>query len=48
MAGQLEEIPDLAIDEGGAAQHTLNPNEKVGLALRDVAAGHVGDFFVGG
>jgi hypothetical protein len=47
-AGRIEELPEQAVDEGGAAQYTLHPNEKLGRALQDIAAGAVGDVFVGG
>lgn len=46
--GQIEELPAQPVDEGGAAQFTLHPNEKVARALEDIAAGAVGDVFVAG
>jgi predicted RecA/RadA family phage recombinase len=46
--GEVAPLPDQAVDEGGAAAYTLHRNEKLGVALADIAAGAEGDVFVGG
>lgn len=45
--GEVAELPEQAVNEGGAAVYSLYPNEKVGRALSDIAAGAEGDVFVG-
>lgn len=47
-AGQLETMPKQAVDEGGTATYDIEPNEKLGRALEDIAADALGDIFVGG
>lgn len=47
-AGEVAKLDDQAVNEGGAAVYTIYRNEKLGVALEDIAAGAVGDVFVGG
>ena len=46
-AGEVAPMPDQAVNEAGLASYTLHWNEKLGVALQDIAAGAVGDVFVG-
>lgn len=45
--GEVVEFGDQPVNEGGTATFTVHPNEKLGVALEDIAAGAVGDIFVG-
>jgi hypothetical protein len=45
--GEIAQLPDQPVNEGGAANYTIYRNEKLGVALQDIAAGAEGDVFVG-
>lgn len=47
-AGEVAKLADQPVNEGGAGAFTIHRNEKLGVALEDIAAGAVGDVFVGG
>ncbi len=47
-AGRIATLADQDVDEGGTATYTIHRNQKLGRALEDIAAGELGDIFVGG
>jgi predicted RecA/RadA family phage recombinase len=46
-AGEVAKLPDQAVNEAGVASYAIYRNEKLGVALQDIAAGAEGDIFVG-
>lgn len=48
VPGEVAKLDDQAVNEGGAAVYTVHRNEKLGRALEAIAAGAIGDIFVGG
>lgn len=46
-SGEVAPLKDQPVNEGGAAACVIRQNEKLGQALEDIAAGQVGDIYVG-
>ena len=46
-AGEVLKLTDQAVNEAGVAAYTIYRNQKLGIALQDIAAGADGDVYVG-